>query len=190
MKAKPVQNRLSHCVHVCFFPNHSFQHRRSAVVAHMCSSQWKHLFCLHAAGDFQIVSEGAGTASWSKGKSGIHLRLRYAIIVSTKTLSSFRQSIGRRAVTITFHLWHHLTRIPEFFPPLPSNASRPTTVARTLTSTLWVTLPMEIIAIMEQERPDFEEMEALAMASIFWRRSWQTCADMDNRQAFEAVDTI
>jgi DNA-binding LytR/AlgR family response regulator len=43
---------------------------------------------------------------------------------------------------------------------------------------------------MEQERPGFEEMEALAMASIFWRCSRQTCADMDNIQSFEVVDTI
>jgi hypothetical protein len=93
------------------------------------------LFCLHAARDFQIVSEGAGTISWSKGKSGIRLRLRYAITVSTKTSLSFHQSIVRRAVTITFQLRHPLTRIPEFFPPLPSNASQPTTEARALTST-------------------------------------------------------
>jgi hypothetical protein len=29
----------------------------------------------------------------------------------------------------------------------------------------------EIIAIMDEERRGFDEMEALALASLFWRRS-------------------
>jgi hypothetical protein len=41
---------------------------------------------------------------------------------------------------------------------------------------------LEIIAIMEEERRGFDEMEALALASIFWRRRRQTNSKMDVRQ--------
>jgi hypothetical protein len=37
---------------------------------------------------------------------------------------------------------------------------------------------------MEEERSGFDEMEALALASLFWRRNRQTLPDMDNRQRF------
>jgi hypothetical protein len=33
-----------------------------------------------------------------------------------------------------------------------------------------VSLSREIIAIMDEERRGFDEMEALALASLFWRR--------------------
>jgi hypothetical protein len=42
----------------------------------------------------------------------------------------------------------------------------------------------EIIAIIKQEIRGFDKMKALAMASLFWRRSRQTIPDMDNRQRF------
>jgi hypothetical protein len=40
----------------------------------------------------------------------------------------------------------------------------------------------EIIAIIEEERRGFDEMEALALASLFWRRSRQTNSKIDMRQ--------
>jgi hypothetical protein len=48
----------------------------------------------------------------------------------------------------------------------------------------------ERIAIMEQEKMGFDEMEALAMASMLWRRSRQTIPDMDNRQRFASFINI
>jgi hypothetical protein len=39
---------------------------------------------------------------------------------------------------------------------------------------------------MEEERSGFDEMEALALTSLFWRRSRQTLSDMDNRQRFSS----
>jgi hypothetical protein len=40
----------------------------------------------------------------------------------------------------------------------------------------------EIIVIMEEERRGFDEMGALALASLFWRRTRQTNSKMDTRQ--------
>jgi hypothetical protein len=40
----------------------------------------------------------------------------------------------------------------------------------------------EIIAIMEEQRRGFDEMEALVLASLFWRRRRQTNSKMDMRQ--------
>jgi hypothetical protein len=37
---------------------------------------------------------------------------------------------------------------------------------------------------MEGERSGFDEMDALALASLFWRCSRQTLSDMDKRQRF------
>jgi hypothetical protein len=48
----------------------------------------------------------------------------------------------------------------------------------------------ERIAIMEQEKRGFDEMEALAMACMFWRCSRQTIPDMDNRQRFASFVNI
>jgi hypothetical protein len=43
-------------------------------------------------------------------------------------------------------------------------------------------LAVEIIAIMKEERRGFNEMEALALASLFWRRRRQTNSKIDTRQ--------
>jgi hypothetical protein len=37
---------------------------------------------------------------------------------------------------------------------------------------------------MKQQRRGFDKMEALAMVSLFWRRSRQTIPDMDNKERF------
>jgi hypothetical protein len=43
----------------------------------------------------------------------------------------------------------------------------------------------EIIAIIEEERRGFDEMEALALASLVWRRRQQTNSKIDTRQHLE-----
>lgn len=42
---------------------------------------------------------------------------------------------------------------------------------------------------MEQDTMGFDVIEALAIASLFWRRSGQTNAKMDMRQLFGAAPT-
>jgi hypothetical protein len=46
----------------------------------------------------------------------------------------------------------------------------------------------EIIAIMEEETRGFDEMEALALASLIWRRRRQTNSKMDTRQHLDCVN--
>jgi hypothetical protein len=43
----------------------------------------------------------------------------------------------------------------------------------------------EIIAIMDEERRGFDEMEALALASLFWRRRRQPNSKTERRQRLE-----
>jgi hypothetical protein len=57
-----------------------------------------------------------------------------------------------------------------------------TVVDRRACSRPWSTVGWEIIAIMEEERRGFDEMEALTLASLFWRPSRQTNSKMDTRQ--------
>lgn len=47
------------------------------------------------------------------------------------------------------------------------------------------TIEREIIAIIEEERRGFDEIEVLALASLFWRRSQQTNSKIDTRQHLE-----
>lgn len=50
-------------------------------------------------------------------------------------------------------------------------------------------LKFEIIVVMKQDTVSFDEIEVLAMDSIFWRRRGQTNAKMDMRQSFGAART-
>ena len=42
---------------------------------------------------------------------------------------------------------------------------------------------------MKHERHGFDEMEALGMASVFWRPTRQTYSKMDTRESFRTVQT-
>jgi hypothetical protein len=48
---------------------------------------------------------------------------------------------------------------------------------------------MEIIVIIEEERRGFDEMEALALAYLFWRRRRQINSKMDTRHSLGAAQT-
>jgi hypothetical protein len=55
----------------------------------------------------------------------------------------------------------------------------------------WCRVPVsaETIAIMKQQRSGFDKLEALPMASLFWRRSQQTNSKMDTRHSIGAEQT-